>query len=139
MCGYDRPRQQSFGFRLFRDVSLYTQTIMSAAQAPGVLHQAIATAYSGPGVAHLTLPQDLLSESATGEPRSVATLVPQGEITPEAAEQDELLQRIDAADNIVVMCGSGCRGASDLLRQLSSRLKAPLVHSVQPSGVALYG
>jgi pyruvate dehydrogenase (quinone) len=44
---------------LFRDVSLYTETIAAAAQAPGVIHQAIAAAYAGPGVAHLTLPQSL--------------------------------------------------------------------------------
>src|SRR6202161_599682 len=35
---------------LFRDVSLYTQTISSPAQAPAVIHQAIAAAYDGPGV-----------------------------------------------------------------------------------------
>jgi pyruvate dehydrogenase (quinone) len=45
---------------LFRDVSLYTETISSPAQAPAVIHQAIAAAYAGPGVAHLTLPQDVL-------------------------------------------------------------------------------
>src|ERR1700730_14376557 len=33
---------------LFRDVSLYTETISTAAQAPGVIHQAIAAAYAGP-------------------------------------------------------------------------------------------
>src|SRR6202142_1631612 len=37
---------------LFRDVSLYTATISSPAQAAAVVHQAIAAAYSGPGVAH---------------------------------------------------------------------------------------
>jgi pyruvate dehydrogenase (quinone) len=42
---------------LFRDVSLYTETISTAEQAPGVIHQAIAAAYAGPGVAHLTLPR----------------------------------------------------------------------------------
>src|SRR5580704_13873491 len=31
---------------LFRDVSLYTETISSPAQAPAVIHQAIATAYA---------------------------------------------------------------------------------------------
>ena len=41
---------------LFRDVSLYTETISSPAQAPAVIHQAIAAAYAGRGVAHLTLP-----------------------------------------------------------------------------------
>jgi thiamine pyrophosphate-dependent acetolactate synthase large subunit-like protein len=45
---------------LFRDVSLYTETIASVAQAAAVIHQAIAAAYAGPGVAHLTLPQDVL-------------------------------------------------------------------------------
>src|SRR6478609_11344025 len=51
---------------LFRDVSLYTETISTAAQAPGVIHQAIAAAYAGPGVAHLTLPQDVLSAKTKG-------------------------------------------------------------------------
>jgi pyruvate dehydrogenase (quinone) len=45
---------------LFRDVSLYTETIASPEQAPSVIHQAIAAAYAGRGVAHLTLPQDVM-------------------------------------------------------------------------------
>src|SRR3982075_4560033 len=65
---------------LFRDVSLYTETISSGAQAPAVIHQAIAAAYAGPGVAHLTLPQDVLSEKAVGA-SSVATLKPRSEFT----------------------------------------------------------
>src|SRR3974390_2440822 len=43
-------------YLLFRDVCLYTETVSSPEQAPGVIHQAIAAAYSGRGVAHLTLP-----------------------------------------------------------------------------------
>src|ERR1700733_10601879 len=46
---------------LFRDVALYTETISSPAQAPRVIHQAIAAAYAGRGVAHLTLPQDIIA------------------------------------------------------------------------------
>src|ERR1700694_944312 len=51
---------------LFRDVSLYTETISTAAQAQVVIHQAIAAAYAGPCVAHLTLPQYVLSAKAEG-------------------------------------------------------------------------
>ena len=58
---------------LFRDVSLYTETVSTPAQAPAVFHQAIAAAYAGRGVAHLTLPQDVLSAKAEGEVPSVAT------------------------------------------------------------------
>jgi thiamine pyrophosphate-dependent acetolactate synthase large subunit-like protein len=36
------------------------------------------------------------------------------------------------------MCGAGCRGAADLLRALSDRLKAPLVHSVRGKELMAY-
>jgi len=60
---------------LFRDVSLYTETITSPEQAPAVIHQAIAAAYAGRGVAHLTLPQDVISARTEGI-ASVDTLQP---------------------------------------------------------------
>jgi pyruvate dehydrogenase (quinone) len=116
---------------LFRDVSLYTETISTSAQAPGVIHQAIAAAYAGPGVAHLTLPQDVLSARAEGTTSSVATLKPRGEISPNEIDVADVARRIDAADSVVIMCGAGARGTADLLRALSDRLKAPLVHSVR--------
>jgi pyruvate dehydrogenase (quinone) len=31
----------------------------------------------------------------------------------------------------VILCGAGCRGAAELLRTISDRLKAPLVHTVR--------
>src|SRR5712672_4040494 len=77
---------------LFRDVSLYTQTISTAAQAPGVIHQAIAAAYAGPGVAHLTLPQDVLSSKASGTMPSVATLKPHSEFPAAADDIAEIVQ-----------------------------------------------
>src|SRR4030088_3316330 len=61
---------------LFRDVSLYTETISTAEQAPAVIHQAIAAAYAGPGVAHLTVPQDAMGAKAEGAVPSIATLQP---------------------------------------------------------------
>jgi pyruvate dehydrogenase (quinone) len=123
---------------LFRDVSLYTQTISSAAQAPGVIHQAIAAAYAGPGVAHLTLPQDVLSARAEGTVASLATLRPRAEISPDEPDVAEIAKRINDANNVVIMCGAGCRGAAELLRALSDRLKAPLVHSVRGKEIMPY-
>jgi pyruvate dehydrogenase (quinone) len=123
---------------LFRDVSLYTETISSAAQAPAVIHQAIAAAYAGPGVAHLTLPQDVIAANADGAALSVATLKPRGEFSASEAEVAEIARRIDAAGSVVIMCGAGCRGAADLLRALSDRLKAPLVHSVKGKDIMAY-
>jgi pyruvate dehydrogenase (quinone) len=126
---------------LFRDVSLYTETISSPAQAPAVIHQAIAAAYAGRGVAHLTLPQDVISAKADGSVSSVATLKPRPEIVAsEADESDiaEIARRIDEAGSIVIMCGAGCHGAADELRALSDRLKAPLIHSVKGKDIMPY-
>src|ERR1700689_3321204 len=116
---------------LFRDVSLYTETISSPAQAPAVIHQAIAAAYSGRGVAHLTVPQDVFEAKADGGVSSVATLRPRPEITPSEQDVVDIVNRIDAAGSVVVMCGAGCHSAAEELRALSDRLKAPLVHSVK--------
>jgi pyruvate dehydrogenase (quinone) len=123
---------------LFRDVSLYTQTISSPEQAPAVVHQAIAAAYAGPGVAHLTLPQDVLSAKAVGRTASLSTLRPRAEISPDELDIAKVAERIDAAGSIVIMCGAGCRGAAELLGALSDRLKAPLVHTVRGKELMAY-
>src|SRR5215470_3466292 len=114
---------------LFRDVSLYTETVTSAAQAPAVIHQAISAAYAGRGVAHLTLPFDVMAAKADGGVASVATLRPHPEFAASAADITAIARQIDAVTNIVIMCGNGCHGAADELRALSDRLKAPLIHS----------
>src|SRR5271165_733182 len=116
---------------LFRDVSLYTETISSPAQAPAVIHEAIAAAYAGRGVAHLTVPVDVLTAKADGGVASIGTLKPSGEISASEDDIAETARRIDGAGNIVIMCGAGCHGAAEELRALSDRLKAPLIHSVK--------
>ncbi len=123
---------------LFRDVSLYTETISSPAQAPAVIHQAIAAAYAGRGVAHLTLPQDVIGGKSDGSVTSVATLKPRSEIVASEADITEIARRIDEAGSIVVMCGAGCHGAAEELRALSDRLRAPLIHSVKGKDIMPY-
>jgi thiamine pyrophosphate-dependent acetolactate synthase large subunit-like protein len=116
---------------LFKDVSLYTETISSPAQAPAVIHEAIAAAYAGRGVAHLTIPVDVLMAKADRGVPSVRTLKPSPEVVASEDNIAEMASRIDKASNIVVMCGAGCHGAAEELRALSDRLKAPLIHSVK--------
>src|SRR5246500_2373385 len=123
---------------LFRDVSLYTETISSAAQAPAVIHQAIAAAYGSRGVAHLTLPQDVIGETSDGSVTSVTTLKPRPEITAGEADVAEMARRIDEAGRIVIMCGAGCHNAAEELRALSDRLKAPLIHSFRGKDIMPY-
>ena len=123
---------------LFRDVSLYTETISSPGQAPALIHQAIAAAYAGRGVAHLTVPVDVLTAKADGGVASIGTLKPSPEISASEDDIAEAARRIDGAGNIVIMCGAGCHGAAEELRALSDRLKAPLIHSVKGKDIMPY-
>jgi pyruvate dehydrogenase (quinone) len=123
---------------LFRDVSLYTETVSSPEQAPGVIHQAIATAYAGRGVAHLTPPQDIVAAKASGGISSVETLKPRTEFAANEQDIAEIARRVDQADSVAIMCGAGCRGAAEELRALSDRLKAPLIHSVKGKDIMPY-
>jgi pyruvate dehydrogenase (quinone) len=123
---------------LFRDASVYTETISSPDQAPAVIHQAIAAAYSGRGVAHLTFPQDVIAAKADGDISSVATLKPRPELAASAADIADIARRVDQAGTVVIMCGVGCQGAADELRALSDRLKAPLIHSVKAKDIMPY-
>ncbi len=84
---------------LFRDVSLYTETISTPSQTAMVIHLAIAAAYAGPGVAHLTLSQDVLEGKADGAPFSVSTLRPRAEIAVSESNVAEVAHRIDRASS----------------------------------------
>ncbi len=123
---------------LFRDVTLYTETISSPAQAPAVIHQAISAAYAGRGVAHLTLPQDVIEAKADGDVSSLATLKPRPEFVPGEADIAAIARRIDQAGSVTIMCGAGCHGAVEELRALADRLKAPLIHSVKGKDIMPY-
>jgi pyruvate dehydrogenase (quinone) len=123
---------------LFRDLSLYTETISSGAQAPAVIHQAIGTAYAGRGVAHLTLPTDVLQAKTNAEVSSIATLSPRAETVPTEEAIMAATARIADSERIVIMCGIGCQGAAAELRLLSDRLKAPLIHSAKGQDIMAY-
>jgi pyruvate dehydrogenase (quinone) len=123
---------------LFRDVSFYTETISSSAQAPAVIHQAIAAAYGSRGVAHLTLPMDVIGATSDGSVASITTLKPRPEISADETDVAEMARRIDEAGRIVIMCGAGCHGAAEELRTLSDRLRAPLIRSFKGKDILPY-
>jgi pyruvate dehydrogenase (quinone) len=112
--------------------------VSSPSQAPAVIHQAIAAAYAGRGVAHLTLPQDVIAAKVDGTVSSVSTLKPRPEFAANETDIADIARRLDAADSVVIMCGAGCHGAADDLRALADRLKAPLIHSVKGKDIMPY-
>jgi pyruvate dehydrogenase (quinone) len=68
----------------------------------------------------------------------VATLRPRQEFATTGADVEEIARLIDQSGSVLIMCGGGCRGTADLLRALSDRLKAPLIHSVKGKDIMPY-
>lgn len=123
---------------LFRDVALYTETIAAPNQAPNIIHQAIAAAYSGRGVAHLTLPQDIIGEKVSLTVPSLDTLKPRPEFMAAMSDIEQAAAYLNQANNILILCGAGCHGAAHELLTLSDLLKAPLIHTVKGKDIMNY-
>ena len=120
---------------LFRDVSVYSQLVGAAAQAPAVFHQAIAEAYGSRGVAHLSIPPDVFAAKAPGPVPSLATLRPRPEVAPAEADVAAARALIADAGTIAIFCGHGCHGARAELVQMSDRLQAPLLHTYRAKDI----
>ena len=123
---------------LFDDVAVYSQLLGNAAQAPAVIHQAIAEAYGGRGVAHLSVPPDIFAATAPGPVPSLATLRPRPEVAPAEADIEAALRLIADAKTVAVFCGHGCHGAKAELASLSDRLCAPLMHTYRGKDIMAY-
>ena len=123
---------------LFRDVALYSQLVAAAEQAPGTIQQAIAAAYAGPGVAHLSIPPDVFAASTSTSVPSIATLRPRPEVAPSPGHIAEAARLIGAAKTVAIFCGHGARGSQAELVALSERLAAPLLHTYRAKEMLPY-
>ncbi len=125
---------------LFRDVAAYTQTIIDPAQAVQVVHQAIAQAYHQRGVAHISIPADVIGAKLPG-PAAVAslnTLRPQPEVTPPESEIAHAAQLINAAESVAIFVGNGARSSIADIAVLAEKLQAPVVHTFRAKDMLPY-
>ncbi len=121
--------------QLFSDVAVYSRTISSPVQAPGMLQQALQSAVEGKGVAVLTLPGDIggqdVPKHAT-KPRVVDAHPP---TQPDQASLDRAVEMIDAAGAVTLLVGIGAREARQELLDLAGQLSAPMVLTLKAKPV----
>ncbi|MDB5989440.1 MAG: pyruvate dehydrogenase [Herbaspirillum sp.] len=123
---------------LFRDVAAYTQTINSAEQAPQVIHEAIAQAYANRGVAHISIPADVIGSEAPGAMNSLQTLRPLADGTPPQEDLQQAADMIDAAKSVAILVGHGSRSAIAEITALAEKLQAPLIHTFRAKDMLPY-
>ena len=114
---------------LFRDVSVFGQTITSPAQLPHVIEQAIEAALSQRGVAVLSIPGDV---------GPIEVEVPPVRIFANASHSrpdDDLIARaaamLNEAGKVTILAGIGARDARSDVLALAERLGAPIVSTLK--------
>lgn len=128
--------------RLFEDVAVYSQLILSPAHVRNVVDEAVRRALARRGVAHVTVPRDTqeltLSEDARSKrnvERHEASVLagPAGLPTPE--DLQAAARVLNAGKKVALLVGQGALHARDEVAQVAERLGAPVVKALLGKGV----
>jgi pyruvate dehydrogenase (quinone) len=114
--------------QLFAPAALYVGRIVNPEQARAVIETAILTAVVEKGPTVISLPGDVAASGAPGETRPV-TIPARPLCRPADSDLHKLISMIDAAENVAIFGGDGCRYAHDEVVELAARLNAPVGYS----------
>ncbi|MGG3563989.1 pyruvate oxidase [Neobacillus rhizosphaerae] len=120
--------------RMFDDVAVYNQRIMSAEQLPAVVNQAIRTAYARKGVAVLTIPDDIPRFEVGKEARVTSSFTAQQEILPLKEDLQRAKELLHAAGRPVILAGRGTHGIRETLLGFAEKMAAPIVLTLPGKG-----
>src|SRR5579875_3466459 len=122
--------------KLFMDVAVYNERVMSGAHMESVADLAIRSALNARGVAHITIPVDIQVQDA-GKGRSARD--PEHHTTSAPTYFDQLPARVElehAADilnrgkKIAILAGRGALHATSELEEMAEKLGAPIVKAL---------
>ena len=123
--------------KLFMDVSVYNQRVMGPAHLYNVVDEAIKTALSRKGVAHITIPKDIQDMDSSDEPRSKANPKHHSAdlfagVYPRPAEADlrEAAELINKSHKPAILAGRGCLNAKSELLALAEKIGSPIVKAL---------
>jgi pyruvate dehydrogenase (quinone) len=122
--------------RLYVNVAEYDQVIGDATQVTTVTDMAIRTAYARPGVAHVTIPNQIQVAGAnarTGQPVAPPESSPvylQPPIRPAEADLRRLAHFLNEGEKIAILAGPGALHARAELLILAQTLGAPIVKTL---------
>lgn len=123
--------QETHPQELFRECSHYCELVSNPEQLPQVLGIAMRKAILNRGVSVVMLPGDVALKPAPEEASSAWYPPQQPVMQPPESELDKLAALLNEAENITLMCGSGCAGAHQQVVELAAALKAPVVHALR--------
>ncbi len=120
---------------LFNDVAIFNQEIRSAENLPKVLMLACQTAINQKGVAHVSIPTDIMRQVAIKIEANEKILQFNSKLIPSDPELDAAADILNSAKKVTILYGGGSFNAPEELLSLSTLLKAPLVHTTRSKDI----
>lgn len=123
--------------KLYMDVAFYNQRVMGPAHVENVLDEAIKTALSYRGVAHITIPKDIQEWKTSDDRRSSMNvkrhssrvLAPRFPIPPEE-DFEKAAELVSQGSKVAILVGRGALGARKQVLELAQKLKAPVIKAL---------
>jgi len=123
--------------KVFMDVACYNQRLMGPAHAENIVDEAIKTAMSQHGVAHITIPKDIQEWKASDGQRSPMNikrhsadlLAPRYPVPPQA-DFEKAAGLIARGSRVAILAGRGALGARRQVLDLAAKLKAPVIKAL---------
>ncbi|MFZ0662250.1 MAG: thiamine pyrophosphate-dependent enzyme [Acidobacteriaceae bacterium] len=123
--------------KLFMDVSVYNERVMGAAHVYPVVDQAIRTAMTRRGVAHITIPKDIQEWPVGDSHRSEANIPHHSQDTyspsypvPAQASLEKAASILNEGKRVVVLAGCGALRAREEVIAVAEQLGAPVVKAL---------
>jgi pyruvate dehydrogenase (quinone) len=128
--------------KLFMDVCVYNTRIMSPAHVRNSVELACRTALAYRGVAHVTMPVDLQSQSLKSDSRSkrnvpnhVSDLMAEGAHVPAEDQLARAAAILNEGRKIAILAGRGALNARAEVEAVAERLGAPVIKPLLGKGV----
>jgi pyruvate dehydrogenase (quinone) len=127
--------------KLFMDACVYNSRVMGPSHVQNVIELACRTALSCRGVAHVTIPVDMQSESMTAAKRSernipdhVSASMAHSALTASDDQIARAAEILNGGKKIAILAGRGSLDARDPLLAVAERLGAPIIKPLLGKG-----
>lgn len=123
---------------VFEDICVYNEYISDPKQLPRLAQQAVQTALTEGGVAHLSIPSDVINLDVPDSHLARDILIPKSTMMPCPEELEKTADALNRGGKITILAGDGCRGAKEELLALAQKLSAPIVRTLRATDVVDY-
>jgi len=123
---------------IFEDICVYNEYISDPRQLPRIVQQAVQTALTEGGVAHLSVHSDVINLDVPDSDLAREILIPKSTILPCPGELQKAVEVLNRGGKIVILAGDGCRGAQEELLLLAQKLNAPIVRTLRATDIIEY-